>query len=697
MFSTRRNFLRYSGLLIGTYMFDAVSAATPQIKALQIVPERFPQGVASADPQPTAVLLWTRAIPPSGDDDVALTVQVSQSPEFEQLVLERSVQATRDSDHTVRVLVTTLASDTVYFYRFVAADGVSSRLGRTWTAPAPDADKPVSIAFLCCHSLQQGFFNTYRHLINNEAEAERSQRVDFVLHLGDFIYENVPNPADDPPRYADNSPKVVTPFSADAMPGPRGSRLASTLADYRSVYRDYLADPDLQEAKALFPFVHIWDDHEYGDDAWQTFSADAHRPGRKLQANQAWFEYVPALLSDSVSVDGVDQHARDFRPAEVVDEPVDAFDDGFLGTEPNSLAAIQSMTIYRSLRWGANVELILTDQRSYRSPAGTFDAGTSFIGDGESALNPDRGLPYGAVFTLASGREFNGGNPPESLVVEGKTVPNSHRNSPPVTMLGTQQKQWFKESLRRSDARWKIWGSPLPVQHFNVDYSAIDPQREDAVLWPGDNWDGFPNERNELLSFILDNGISNVVSLSGDRHLHAVSLVADDYLSANPRYVLPDFATTCMAMATRADTQGQVFNSMGIPQLNTYAVTSAAGDELVRANLNVLFRYGTRAAQVMADTDDINQAIAAASDPNPAMQMIDTRILGYGIARITAEDTQVDLVGFDPATSRTHYGTEGPPMKYRARFRVPAWQADSQPQVERLAQQGDVVFGELPA
>ena len=700
MDSLRRQFLRLSGVLLGTYAFDAIqspaAAAATEATTVRIDSERFPQGVASADPQPTAVLLWTRALPPDGIGNVSLVLQVAESTSFDTVVLERPVESTAASDHTVRVLVSSLTSDTVYYYRFIAADGASSRIGRTWTAPAPDTDKSVNIAFLCCNSLQAGFFNTYRHLINSDTNGAAARSVDFVLHLGDFIYENVPNPVAEPPRYADGRPKVVTPFAATALPGPRGTRLATTLADYRSLYRDYLADPDLQEARALFPFVHVWDDHEYGDDAWQTFTGDIARPSRKLRANQAWFEYVPAILTDSASASGVEGHAHDFKMAEVADSPVTSFDDNFLATEANTLAALQSMTIYRSLRWGANMELMLTDQRTYRSPAGTPEISTSFIGDGESALNPDRGLPYHAVTVFAAGREYQAGAPPATLMINGQTVPNTRRDSPPVTMLGARQKQWFKDSLQASTARWKIWGSPLPVQHFNVDYSAIDPARDDAVMWPGDNWDGFPNERNELMAFLRDTGITNVIAFSGDRHLHAVSRVADDYLATSPRYVLVDFASTCMAMATRADTQAQVFAAMGIAQLNSYPAPSAEGEAAIRANLNILFRHGTRAAQVMAATDDLQQALAVASNPNPPLQMIDTRILGYGIAHITAEAAEVDLLGFDPDTRNTHFGAEGPPMKYRARFRLAAWQAGAEPQLERLAQQGDVVFGELP-
>jgi hypothetical protein len=99
----------------------------------------------------------------------------------------------------------------------------------------------------------------------------------------------------------------------------------------------------------------------------------------------------------------------------------------------------------------------------------------------------------------------------------------------------------------------------------------------------------------------------------------------------------------------------------------------------------------------MADTNDLTQALAVKSNPNPAMHMIDTRILGYGIAHVSAADVQVDLLGFDAESRNTHHGAEGPPLKYRAAFRLPNWQRGAEPQLQRLAQQGDTVFGELPA
>ncbi|MDE0001390.1 MAG: PhoD-like phosphatase N-terminal domain-containing protein, partial [Rhodospirillaceae bacterium] len=132
----RREFIRYASLVAGTYSFGAlshvVSAQTAVRSGIAENSGVFPQGVASADPQPDAILLWTRAVPEDGAaDSVDLIVQLARTPSFDDLVLEQPVTAVADCDYTVRVLVERLQPDTVYYYRFVAGDGSASRTGRT--------------------------------------------------------------------------------------------------------------------------------------------------------------------------------------------------------------------------------------------------------------------------------------------------------------------------------------------------------------------------------------------------------------------------------------------------------------------------------------------------------------------------------------------------------------------------------------
>ena len=150
--------------------------------------------------------------------------------------------------------------------------------------------------------------------------------------------------------------------------------IPTTVDDYRAVYRAYLHDPDLQDARARFPFVAMWDNHEFSWLGWQGFQkfGDTTRPTqtRKVAANQAWFEYQPARVRQP----GTASLER-FDAPKVIDAPVTRFDAEGLGDEPNNLSAIASLTGYRALRFGRNVDLLITDQHSYRSEEPTSSTG----------------------------------------------------------------------------------------------------------------------------------------------------------------------------------------------------------------------------------------------------------------------------------------------------------------------------------
>ena len=158
---------------------------------------------------------------------------------------------------------------------------------------------------------------------------------------------------------------------------------------------------------------------------------------------------------------------------------------------------------------------------------------------------------------------------------------------------------------------------------------------------------------------------------------------------------MADFSVTALAMVSRNETQTQIFNAQGLGELNLYSRPDKDGNPETRPNLNVVFRHGTRAAQLMAQTDDINQAVSVSSNPNPAMKMIDTRVIGYGIARFSSVDAQIDLTPLDIESKNRHYGNAGPPRKYRSSFRVPAWKPGTAPEIQRTGHLGDPVFGEI--
>ena len=193
--------------------------------------------------------------------------------------------------------------------------------------------------------------------------------------------------------------------------------IPTTVADYRAIYQAYLHDPDLQDARARWPFVSMWDNHEFSWKGWQSLQKfdDKTFPAqtRKVAANQAFFEYQPARLSRPGGL-SLDQ----FKPPHVVDRPIVRFDEHGLGVESNNRAALDSLKGYRALRWGKNVELIITDQRSYRSeePLDRKEA-QPFTSEDFPELIPEE-----AMEVLDAGRVYRDGNPPASISLVALTL-----------------------------------------------------------------------------------------------------------------------------------------------------------------------------------------------------------------------------------------------------------------------------------
>ena len=322
----------------------------------------FPEGVASGDPDSNSVLFWTRY--PSSGKQAQLTLEVAEDELFERVTASTPVTVSAEADWTCRVLVGGLKPARVYWYRFSDSDGNGSRIGRTVTAPDNDDSRSVRFAFVSCQNANQGAQNAYRRMIFEDLRASESERLDFVLHLGDFIYEIVWYPEDRPQGMYDRKLRDIVRYGHGEK--IHDFHIPTTLDDYRAVYRAYLHDPDLQDARARWPFVCMWDNHEYSWLGWQGLQVfdGKVRPAqtRKVAANQAWFEYQPARISKPSGT-----RLEEFKPPKVVDAPIEKFDEHGLGQEPNNLTAINSLVGYRALRWGRNVELIITDQRSYRS------------------------------------------------------------------------------------------------------------------------------------------------------------------------------------------------------------------------------------------------------------------------------------------------------------------------------------------
>ncbi|MFD8387612.1 alkaline phosphatase D family protein [Streptomyces sp. NPDC059680] len=284
----------------------------------------FLHGVASGDPLPDGVLLWTRvtptpdATPGSGvGPDTEVSWVVARDKAFTGIVAKGSVTATAASDHTVKADVRGLEPATDYWFRF-SAGGTDSPVARTRTAPAADANVPsLRFGVVTCANWEAGYFASYRHL------AARGD-LDAWLHLGDYIYEYKSG------EYAARG-TVVRPHA------PANEII--TLADYRIRHGKYKTDPDLQALHLKAPVIAIWDDHEFADNAWSggavnhTEGAEGTWTARKAAAKQAYFEWMPVRTA----IEG---------------------------------------TTYRRLRFGRLADLSLLDLRSFRSQQASAGSGS---------------------------------------------------------------------------------------------------------------------------------------------------------------------------------------------------------------------------------------------------------------------------------------------------------------------------------
>src|SRR6476620_3485765 len=380
----------------------------------------YPQGVASGDPDPHSVILWTRHPfdNSTGGTRQLLTVEVAEDEAFRRVIAQAEAPVSSAADWTARVLIGGLKPAHTYWYRFTDTDGNGSRVGRTITAPSPNDPRPVNFAFVSCQDINEGKLNAYRRMIYEDERAPVGEQLGFILHLGDFIYEVVQYPEEVKTRYDRTIYEVAR--------IPDGHKVGNfhiplTLEGYRAIYKGYLLDPDLQDARARWPCVAIWDNHEFSWQGWQSIvkGGPYEQPGQtvKVAANQAWFEYLPARVA---APSGVLEH---FGPPAVKNVKLTEFDDNGLGTEPNNLIAINSLKGYRTLRYGKNLDLIITDQHSYRSADPFSDPSLGKLGGDEFiGMFPESGMRL-----LDGGRAFNGGNPPAEIGFNDAHVPNPQR------------------------------------------------------------------------------------------------------------------------------------------------------------------------------------------------------------------------------------------------------------------------------
>lgn len=295
--------------------------------------DMFPQSVASGGPTPNGVILWTRIEPDRYDPSKSLRLEVAADEQFDDTVLlsELSGPGVKATDnYTIRVdLDDLLEPDSVYYYRF-AYGGVQSPTGRCRTLPAEDATlESLRLGLLNCQNYQNGYFGAMAHLAETD--------VDFVLHLGDYIYEHV----------TEGPPKGETGLFADRrIDLPDGETLPMSLNDFRRIYETYKEDPHLRQLHESHTVIQTWDDHAIANDRFWDYDIDApvfpeHPCGDVPQFTryltragiQAWWEFIPSRIK----------------------------------YDPGATHIHDSFELYQAVEFGDLVTLLLTDERLFRS------------------------------------------------------------------------------------------------------------------------------------------------------------------------------------------------------------------------------------------------------------------------------------------------------------------------------------------
>lgn len=268
----RRRFLLGAGAMTGLAIasqWPSKVVAQPRFSAYP-----FSLGVASGEPRPDNVVLWTRLAPDPlngggmPQQNVPVQWQVAADENMRQVVRVGTAIATPELAHSVHVAVGDLEPGRWYWYQFKVGNEVSP-IGHTRTTPTwGDRVKQLRFAFASCQDWQNGYYPAYKHMAEED--------LDLVVHLGDYIYEYGPQPGG--PRQH-NSPEIVT------------------LNDYRNRYALYKTDPNLQAAHAAFPWAVTWDDHEvdnnYADEIPEDNQSRQEFLLRRANAYQAYYEHMP--------------------------------------------------------------------------------------------------------------------------------------------------------------------------------------------------------------------------------------------------------------------------------------------------------------------------------------------------------------------------------------------------------------------
>jgi alkaline phosphatase D len=513
----------------------------------------FPQGVASGDPTSTGVVLWTRLDPGSYRERTGARLEVAPDDSFND-PSAWTVPADRisaGSDFTVKVdLDGALEPDRRYAYRF-AYDGATSPVGRCRTLPAPDSSPDsLRLAMLTCQNYRNGYYGAYHHVAQ--------ESVDFLLHLGDFIYED----------------GGESPLDGRDISLPSGEDIAMGLEDYRHLYRTYRSDRFLRAALAEHSLIATWDDHEIVNNRFWSYAEERPYAGYQNHPRNDDAAFMTQLFADGIRA------WWEYLPTRV-------------RYDPDADSLLDQLQLWRSFQFGDLVELLVTDERLFRSSS--------------------------TEGTQAGARVEATGDVPGDL---------------DETILGADQREWFLDCLRESEATWTAWANEVVAMDLQLDWDELS-------LFNADSWDGFEPERERIMATVRDAPVENFVALTGDLHTAVAGYLHRIY----------------------DDDRGRPDKRLGV-EFVAPAISSNNLMELLGSDSRELTRLLERLTQRR----------------NPHVDFFDSHNWGYGVVEFTPEAATYSVYGVDKTTDSTDTN-----RRLLGRFRCPTGEY----RLERLDGDGD--------
>lgn len=504
----RRQFLRFAaGAFTVSSLGSALSGCNPTTGG-NTSPDnagngtyKFPQGLCSGDPSSSSGVFWTRVVRADGTPgDIPVTLEISLTPMSSvasgfRLFKQIELVAREQNDYVVHHKLTGLEPNTSYFYRFVASGDANNRTGRFRTLPA-ESEEVSATQFVVINGLDWSF-NHWAAMgeagLRNSALLANTY---YMLLLGGATSSLVPDV---------DSLRAVEAAHAD-LRLPDGFAVtgfgtaASSLADYSYLQQIYRSDERLQFLLGNYTLMPLFGDSDFSNDCWQAHetytNANAEQRDRLLAALAAWMRYMPLDWGDA--------------------------------TFDTALSDFSQIKLHRNFRFGNLLNLIFTEQRLQRS---------------DHAIRED--MAHGPIGLMG---------PVGSRLLADPTELNANSTGA-QQILGDSQAAWVKQQLQQPGVVWKVLVGESPFLHMPIDLTSevtLDAALRKTSIISADFWDGYKAQQAEIVNFVQQHNLDNVISLASGGFFSASEIWAD-YSATERNPVMIECTTAPMSSRTLSE------------------------------------------------------------------------------------------------------------------------------------------------